>query len=166
MEEVKKKNSYDKWWLHQDMENMGYLFEYCDKYCKELFNIDIDKHKFLNKFMNSNIRYEMETGHPMLLSQAAKDTVEKFITVDCDNNTSIFRGYTNKDDYWFNQFYWVGWMYAYLHYEEDILSRDLVKILPLDTMLQQYHLGHEVSLENYHDRVKYLFEEWRAQQKK
>lgn len=92
LEGADKKNSYDKWWLHQDMENMGYLFEYCDKYCKELFGISIDKHKFLNKFLSSNIRYEMDTGHPMLLSQAAKDTVDKFITVDCAGNTEEFKG--------------------------------------------------------------------------
>ena len=33
---------YDDWWLAKDMENMGYLFEYCDKYCKEIYGVNID----------------------------------------------------------------------------------------------------------------------------
>lgn len=57
------KHCYGKWWLRKDMENMGYIFEYCDKYCKSLFGVDIDKLNFLNAFMVSNLRLEMETGH-------------------------------------------------------------------------------------------------------
>lgn len=157
MKEIKKKNSYDKWWLSKDMQNMGYIFEYCDEYCKDLYEVNIDKKKFLNKFMRAEIRYKMETGHPRLLSQAAKNSVEKFVTVDCDNDISDLVGGTNVNEYSIDQFYWVGWMYAYLHYEEDVLSKDLISILHLDTMLEHYHLGHEVSLENYHDRVRELF---------
>ena len=48
-----KKNSYDKFWLYKDMENMGYIFEYCDKYCKQLFNKDIE---FFNKKNGRRIR--------------------------------------------------------------------------------------------------------------
>ena len=25
---------YDQFWLKKDMENMGYLFEFCDQYCR------------------------------------------------------------------------------------------------------------------------------------
>ena len=83
---VEKKNSYDSWWLRKDMENMGYIFEYCDKYCKQLFHVDIDKKKFLNAFMVSKFRLEMETGHERLLSQSAQDSVKMFINVDCNGN--------------------------------------------------------------------------------
>ena len=38
--------SYDKWWLNKDMENMGFFFEYCDKYCLEMYGVRIDKAKF------------------------------------------------------------------------------------------------------------------------
>ncbi len=27
---------YDEFWLNKDMENMGYFFEYCGKYCQEI----------------------------------------------------------------------------------------------------------------------------------
>ena len=42
---------YDKWWLSKDMDNMGYLFEYCDDYCEKLYNVKIDKNKLLKAFI-------------------------------------------------------------------------------------------------------------------
>ena len=157
---LEKENSYDKWWLSKDMENMGYIFEFCNNYCLEMFNVDIDKLKFLNAFMKSNIRYEMETGHQRLLSQSGRDSVKMFINVDCDGNAEQFKKDKNsvKTNYAIDQFYWVGWMYAYLHYEEDILSRDLVDILTLDDMLNRYYrCGHEMDVTVFHKHVKDAF---------
>lgn len=152
-----KNNSYDEWWLSRDMDNMAYIFEYSEKYCKKIYGVDIDQEKFINEFMRSNIRYEMETGHPMLLSESAQDSVEKFINVDNLGNIDKFKRRGKKQYYNDHQLYWIGWMYAYLHYEEDILSRDLIELLPLDVMLHDYYLGHEVSRENYHNRIKWVF---------
>ena len=146
---MKKKNSYDEWWLRKDMENMGYIFEYCHKYCKKLFGIEIDRIKFINKFMISDCRYEMETGHPMLLSQSAIDTIEDFIEQELNNEYSAFtidgseqllQDYTEGS----NQLYWIGWIYAYIHFEKDMLSRDIIKKLPIENMLKYYNLGHEM----------------------
>lgn len=152
------KHCYDKWWLRKDMENMGYIFEYCDKYCKSLFGVDIDKLKFLNAFMVSNLRLEMETGHERLLSQSGHDSVRMFVEVDCDNDINQFK--VTKDtvnDYRDYQLYWVGWMYAYLHFRKDILSSELVKILPIELMLEHYYLGHEMSKEVYFEHIKHVF---------
>lgn len=111
---MEKKNSYDKWWLSSDMENMAYIFEYCGKYCREIYSVEIDKQKFLDCFMKSNIRHEMETGHPMLLSESARDTVERFIETDNRGDISRFIG-DDKNEYADNQLYWVGLNYAYIY---------------------------------------------------
>ena len=151
-------NCYNEWWLRVDMENMAYLFEYCDKYCKQLFNIEIDKLKFLNAFMTSRFRYTMETGHERLLSQSAIDSVKMFGNVDCDGDLRPFKKDKNTShNYVYHQMYWVGWMYAYLHFKEDILSADLVKILPIETMLEHYYLGHEMDKEVYYKHIKDVF---------
>lgn len=50
---------------------MGYFFEYCDIYCKEILEDDkniLDKEKFIEAFMKSDCRALMEAGHPTLLS--------------------------------------------------------------------------------------------------
>lgn len=155
--EEEKKNSYDFWWLRKDMENMGYLFEYCHKYCMQLYGVSIDTEKFLDEFMRSDIRREMETGHPRLLSQSAYDTVKKFIEVDHEGNIEKFKEDKEKRSYRENQLYWVGWMYAYIHYEMDILSRDLIKVLPLELMLEQYYLGHEMDKSVYLKHIRESF---------
>ena len=44
---------YDEFWLNKDMENMGYFFEYCDKYCKEILEDNtfiLDKERFIEAF--------------------------------------------------------------------------------------------------------------------
>lgn len=152
---MEKKNSYDKWWLSSDMENMAYIFEYCDKYCREIYGVEIDKQKFLNQFMVSNIRFEMETGHPMLLSESARDTVERFVDADNHGNIKQFIGDGRSEySYCKDQLYWVGMTYAYIHFKFDILSRELIKNLPLKQMLQDYYLGHEMDIEVYCDKIK------------
>lgn len=152
------KHCYDKWWLRKDMENMGYIFEYCNKYCNKLFGVDIDRIKFLNAFMISQLRYEMETGHERLLSQSAEDSIRMFIEVDCDDEIEQFkRTKETIDSYAYHQLYWVGWMYAYLHFRQDILSRELVKIIPIEKMLEHYHLGHEMSKEVYYEHIEHIF---------
>lgn len=153
----KKKNSYSDWWLHKDMENMGFFFEYCDLYCKELYNVQIDKLKFVEAFMNSGLREETETGNPRMLAQSAYDDVEVFVDVDCNNDLSKFTVKGEPERFIKDQLYWVGWMYAYLHYEEDILSKDLIKILPLKDMLQYYYAGHQMSKEGFYENIKDVF---------
>lgn len=154
-----KKNSYDKFWLYKDMENMGYIFEYCDNYCKKLFDKDVNKVDFIKAFMNSKCRYEMETGHPTLLSQSGYDTVEDFVEVDLDGKLDKFNTNINENkNFCHNQLYWIGWAYAYIHYEKDILSKDLIKILPLEDMLNIYHLGHEMDISNVLAKVEDRFD--------
>ena len=108
--------------------------------------------------MISNIRAEMESGHPQLLSQAAISTVRKFISVDNSGDTLKFKSDNpnEKDDYSHYQLYWVGWMYAYLHFQTKLSSKELIEKLPLDTMLEHYYLGHEISKESYFSKVKHI----------
>ena len=144
-------NCYDEWWLPRDMENMGYIFEYCDKYCKELFDVEIDKYKFLDTFMRSEIRKQMESGHPMLLSQSGRDTVRKFVLVDLDGNLDIYKG--KSQNIIENQWYWVGWIYAYIHYKSKLSSKKIVNRLTLKKILKMYYLGHEQSKETFYERL-------------
>lgn len=150
---------YDEFWLDKDMENMGYIFEYCDKYCKEVYNkhFRLDIEKFLTAFMNSEVRALMEIGHPTLLSQAAMTTVEKFIYVDNNGDIEKFKLVGKRKHYREMQLYWIGWIYAYIHYMSKKSSKEIITKLPLDIMLVDYRLGHELSKEAYYRKIKYLF---------
>jgi len=146
------------------MENMGYIFEYCDKYCKKLYNVRIDKITFLKAFMKSKLRYEMENGHQKLLSQSAIDSVEDFIKVDCKNNIDQF-GTSRATRFKNMQLYWVGWMYAYLHFMENTTSSELVEIIPIEKMIECYKFGHEMDREVFYNRIKHIFEEYKDKER-
>ena len=145
---------YDKMWLRKDMENMGYIFEYCNKYCLELYNVTVDRLKFIDKFMSSKFRREMETGHPRMLSQAAYDSVKMFIDVDCNGDCKQFEVDKKESKLAYRQLYWIGWIYAYLHFNERVYSDLLVKALPIEFMLNEYWVGHEMSKEVYYEHIK------------
>lgn len=146
---------YDEFWLPSDLENMGYIFEYCDYFCKKLFDTNIDKIKFLTDFMKSKCRHEMEIGHPQLLSQAAEDTVEDYVKVDLNTvNLKKYASNKNYDDYAENQFYWVGMMYAYIHYMTKKPSKWIVEKMPIESMLEEYYTGHQMSEDAYFNKIK------------
>lgn len=153
---------YENYWLDKDMENMGYLFEYCEKYCRQLYdnNIKLDKIKFLTNFMKSDIRKLMDIGWPNLISQAAIDSCRKFIEVDNQGSLEEYRLLPDKKQvkYKHSQLYWVGWIYAYIHFTSKKLSKDIVEKLPIKEMLIDYKCGHEMSKEVYYDKIKWIFE--------
>ncbi len=152
---------YDEFWLGKDMENMGYLFEYCEEYCREILEdgqFHLDKEMFIESFMKSDCRALMEIGHPTLLSQAAYDTARDFIEVDNNKEMTGFRLTGKPRDYARNQLYWVGWMYAYIHFESKKRSKEIIEKLPLHEILTDYKIGHEMSKEAYYSKIAYLFE--------
>ena len=151
---------YDEFWLNKDMENMGYFFEYCGKYCQEILadnSFDLDKEKFIEAFMKSDCRALMEVGHPTLLSQAAYDTVKDFIQVDNKNNIETFRSKGKQPEYKHMQLYWVGWMYAYIHFMSKENSKTIIEKMPLKELLIDYKIGHEMGKETYYKKIGYLF---------
>lgn len=150
---VEDKKYYKENWLYKDMQNMGYIFEYCNKYCENLYGVSIDREKFIKSFMKSAIRKETEAGNPSLLSQSAMDTVQKFIDEDCDKNIIQFED-ANKKSYAMNQLYWAGMIYAYLHYAENKPSSELEDLIPLEKMLDYYYLGHEMDIETFYNHIK------------
>ena len=54
------------------------------------------------------------------------------------------------------QLYWVGWMYAYIHFMSKERSRTIIEKLPLKEMLIEYKLGHEMNKETYYQKIAYL----------
>lgn len=160
LEGLEDLSCYDEFWLNKDMENMGYFFEYCDEYCKEILDDNtfvLDKEKFIEAFMRSDCRALMEIGHPTLLSQAAYDTVKNFIQVDNHNDIEKFRSKGDQLEYKYMQLYWAGWMYAYIHFVSKECSKIIIEKLPLREILIDYKIGHEMSKETYYKKIAGLF---------
>ena len=54
------------------------------------------------------------------------------------------------------QLYWVGWMYAYIHFMSKERSRTIIEKLPLKEMLIEYKLVQEIRKETYYQKIAYL----------
>lgn len=126
---------YDITCYEWDRENMAYIFEYCEKYCLEIYNVQIDREKFINAFMVSNLRREMENGFPDLIFRAAKEIIKKYVEVDLEGNIEQFRGEPSKG-YEEGQWYKAGEIYTYIHYYNEKTSRKLLELIPLKDMLR------------------------------
>lgn len=145
---------YDKFWLYRDMDNMAYIFEYCEVYCNEIYGVKhIDKIKFLDAFMRSRFRKEMEQGQPRFLSQAAYDSIKMWVDVDYNKDLTPF---IVQEEQMFRekQLYWIGWIYAFIHYKSKLSSKTIVNKLPIEDMLNRYYLGHEMSKETFYNHIK------------
>lgn len=154
---------YSDFWLSSDMENLAFIFEYCEKYVKEDFGKKICARKFINAFMRSVCRFQMELGHPRLITQAGQDTVDMFILNDCKGNLEPFLLEKNEEKEYFEPYslYWCGEMYAYLHWYYKLKSYYLIdELFPLDTMLALYKTGHEISRENFIEKVDNKVKTW------
>ena len=148
---------YDEFWLKKDMENLGYIFEFCDEYCKKLFGVWVDKIPFLDEFMRSRMGVLMELGHPRFVSQAAISTLETYVEVDYNSDLSKFKILSQRKHKEF-QFYWAGSVYAYIHFQTKLSSLDIVNILPIEQLLTQYYpAGHCTSIEGFYDRISGMF---------
>ena len=156
LEGMDKKNSYDLFWLSEDIETMSLLFEYSDRYARDLlgFQGTFDRFLFANDLMRSNLRFVMETGHPGLLSEAAEDVFERYYEVDCHKSFDRYRTTRTLPDLARYHMYWVGGAYAYIHYHEDMLSSELIEKIPLEDMIDFYTTGHQLTYEGFYERLK------------
>lgn len=153
-----KKHSYDKFWLSEDMDTMGIIFERSEYIAQKYHGFEgaFDRLRFAEDFMNSNLRAVMEVGHPGLLSEAVQDVFERYVNVDCRGSLERYKATEEPPELHEYQLYWVGQAYAFIHYEADITSRELLKKLPLKEMLHYYITGHQSTYENFYDRIKEL----------
>ena len=150
---------YDDFWLPKDARNIGFLFEYCDKVMKDLYGIEIDVEKFLLAFSNSGVRKKMEIGNPRLLSQSYVDTIECFVTVDCNGDFNQFIANDETENLNFQSLarIWIGKMYTKIGYHFDISLAETMDLVPLWEMSDHFGLGHEISDEAYLDSVRNIF---------
>lgn len=139
-------------YLDDDMESMGYLFEFCDEYAKKRYKKRINKEKFVDVFMKAPIRRAMDEWHPKLMSQAAEDTFVNFVDVDLDGDISPIAGKETAryHDY---EMFWIGQMYAFAKNKRRTVHMiDIYKQFPLDEMRRIYVCGHQLEFEKAYER--------------
>jgi hypothetical protein len=156
---VKKKHCYTDTWLWLDMDNMGYLFEYCDDMFHKAFNVWIDRTKFIKKFLVSDCRKAIDVGNGALVAGPALDIVYKYARVDLGLDFTDILENPDGLEFAYNDFqlFWVGQAYVYLHFRLDMYTEDVVKVIPFEEMLEFYWTGHQLGWAGFYDRVKWKF---------
>lgn len=152
---MNKLNSYDEFWLSNDMQILGLILENSAVYARECYSFEgnFDRLNFACDFLNSELRKLMDLGHPKYLSQASIETFSSFVDVDCLGDLSKYC--TDEIDTLFeNQLDWAGRMYAFIHYQKDILTKELLKVIPLEQMLHMYITGHQMTFTTFYERIK------------
>lgn len=150
----KTKDLYAK----DDLRVMGHLFEFSDRYAMREFSQVISRVKFIDVFMNSFIRTQMDIYHPRPMGQAAVDTFKDFVEWDLKGNfESILLDKDEADGFNEMGFFWIGQMYAYIRYKTDIPCSEIYKKLDLDTMCNIYIWGHQMSFGGAYRRMCELY---------
>lgn len=155
MKIYKKYNSYQLDSLQYDVLSMSYLFEYCLEYFKIYYGIRADRNKFVDSFLRSSCRAEMELGHPKLINQSSLETFRDYIDVDLDGKFFNFKAEKYKRNLNVkDMYYWIGGLYALMHYLFDVKTKDLLLVYTLETAKRDYYMGHEVGYGGYISRIR------------
>ena len=155
-------NRYKDGWddlVEVDMEQMGDLFEYA------AVDEGVYMPDFVELFMNSTIRANMDSWHPRYHSECCNELYDHFVECQKHYNKPIARmAVESERDFHCNEFSWIGMWYAFLHYYLDITSKDLYSILPLDKSRKYYTIGHQMSWEGISDRFISDYNEYVSRQ--
>lgn len=131
-------------YLKDDMKIMGYFFELLPE---RIYNVDVED--FFYHFMRSDIREAMDNLNPQLLNMASYNVLERYL------ETGVNIKYLKEQKYYReNELYWVGSVYPYISVYKEIKSKELVKILPFNKILDMYPLGHEMGYSSFLSHLK------------
>lgn len=139
-------------YLDDDIRVKAEVLECCVEWSQHLYGVQLDIYKFVDKFMHSHCVYCLDVGHPYLHGANSIDTFKSFIEIDCKGDIQQFSGGIHGCAY--REFYWIGMMYAFIHYKTRIISSQIYDKLPIETMRQMYDCGHQLSEEHAFDKLK------------
>ena len=159
MKRVRKKNSYDSYWLWYDVDIMGYLFQRCHEYEFKLYNTEIDITKFCNAFLKSDCRKALDMGLGCVITYASQEIFQMFIDVDLDGDMSSFLVDADGKQSIYEpiELLWAGQAYAYVHYELDLPMTKVVEVIPFEDMISYFPTGHQLGWKGFCDRLKWKF---------
>ena len=157
---MEKKNCYDSFYLSFDKDHTGFLLEYSNSLAHKLYGVDKDKFsrlEFAKFYLQSEMREWQDAGHAKYIGCASRDLMTDLIARDLDNNISCFL--TNVEDMAYpNQYYWVGRMYVYLHWQVDTTTKAIFNKISVEEMLSYYDTGHQLGDLAFWEKIKWKFE--------
>ena len=118
-------NAYPECYVNEIVETQGMLFELVS----DSPSIDFDD--FIERYMTGKTRTYLDRADAYLSNLNEKELFEYFCRVDgfCPKEGKSLSGFAPN---------WIGQFYARSQWQENIPSRQLVKILPVDFVKASY----------------------------
>lgn len=95
-----------------------------------------DSYRFIRKWMNSEVRAQLDNEDPTLISQSRYYLLEVF-----DEDNSIESGETYDID----MMHWLGYLYSYWHYVNEVTSKEILDMISPEDILKNYDVLHTQS---------------------
>lgn len=95
-----------------------------------------DSYRFIRKWMNSEVRAQLDNEDPALVSQSRYYLLEMF-----DEDNSIGSGETYDID----MMHWLGYLYSYWHYVHEVTSKEILEMMTPEDILKNYDVLHTQS---------------------
>ena len=132
-------NAYDKSYLSDFRNNLGFAFDCVANHCKR------DLTEFFNLFIASNIASQIEKGNSKYLCGISG--TELVLTVFEKVGLSIeIPKYFEFDR---SPEYWAGWILAYYQWKTSISFNDIKNAVPIQKIVQMYNPLHEANEEKF-----------------
>ena len=127
--------AYSKSYLEEIVETQGLLFEYIAD-----MRPTVDVEDFIVSYMQSQTRSFIDRADAYTSTKNKRELFEFF----CETDHYVLRPGAGMDGFMPN---WIGQFYAYYQWQNELSSRELIKLLPLDFMKAAYPGLHDLELD-------------------
>jgi len=139
-------HAYDKLYLEKARVSLARMFDFA------VHDLKYDIVDFFELFLRSNLAGRFEKGESGVI--AGKSGVElAYEVLELDDTDRIKPKYTSNR----SEEYWAGWALAYYQWETALPFAQIVKYIPINTIVAMYTPYHEMDIRQFADKMNELY---------
>lgn len=152
-------NSDNLFRINEDMQAMGKLFAYSDRYARKLCGFEgrFDNIKFAEALLTSGMHSELDHRWLIDICESAEDVFMRYYEGYCEKSLEQFRAIKSQPAPDINRLYWIGQVYTYIHHSTDMPYKDMLAHMPLKEMMTYYDTGHKLDICIFCDSINKMF---------
>ena len=139
-------HAYDKLYLEKARVSLARMFDFA------VHDLKYDINDFFELFLRSNLAGRFEKGESGVI--AGKSGVElAYEVLKLEDTERIKPKYTSNR----SEEYWAGWALAYYQWETALPFSQIVKYIPINTIVAMYTPYHEMDIRQFADKMNELY---------
>lgn len=125
-----------------------YYFDFRNHAIKFFYNADkyfpnIDLKYMFNLYFSSEARYQAELGSAIYLNIASADLYREMMKQGILNSNDYPKSDKTIENYYGDAMMWIVMQWSDLDFRYKLFSKDLIKCLGFNEMIDAYSVGHE-----------------------